>query len=388
MNKINLYDKANLFNILMVVLMSGTAFFTLLNDKICLVILAIGTLAVLYFKKYISKYNIIVFCMLSILILLNSLINISNHISIVKLGSLLLKLFCTMIICSNIDKKTFKRFYINIIEVMCIISLICFSLSYIIQFKQFPLYRYQIISGQYFMFSFYHTWGWQTAFNRNAGMFWEPGAFEIYINIALIFLLDNNSIEKKDIFKVVLFIITIITTKSTTGYLVLLLVLIYMIAINLRKIIKEKDKKITYAVIAIVLFSCCLIYLNKNVIINKISGSNASYNIRMRDLYVTSSLISNKPLVGYGYYSEKYINLLAHYNIINNSNGLLYFCGMFGLIILVIFFILMNKNFKNILDKFSPILFMAIIIIMYLSEYVILMPFFMLFLYKFNENEQ
>ena len=377
--------KLNFFIILVIVLASGTVYFTLFNSFSILIMLLIGTLSTLLIKKHISKYNFMVFYFISFLILINSIININNDISISSLFSLLIKLFCAMIICSNINKETFKKNYIFIIEVMCIISLVCFSLSFIIPFDRFPLSRYESVSGFSFMFSPYHTWGWESAFNRNAGMFWEPGAFEIYINVALVFLLDLKRMQSKDIYKILLFIITIITTKSTTGYIVLLMIMVYIIVISLKSFRSKRSWKIIFFGYAFIIATCYMVYLNQSVILNKFTDNNISYNIRKTDYKQTMELITSRPLVGFGYISGRYKSELSDYNIYNNSNGLLYFCGMFGVIIMALFFTLMYINFKNLLDKFNPKVFFTIIMIMNLSEYVILMPFFLLFLYKFKE---
>ncbi len=54
---------------------------------------------------------------------------------------------------------------------------------------------------------------------RNTGLFWEPGAFQIYIVIA--FLLDLLRCEKPNLKRLIVYSITILTTFSTTGILCL-----------------------------------------------------------------------------------------------------------------------------------------------------------------------
>jgi len=59
---------------------------------------------------------------------------------------------------------------------------------------------------------------------RNAGFSWEPGAFSCFLIVALLLnlILNNLKFEKKSY----LFIIAIITTLSTTGYLALMILLL------------------------------------------------------------------------------------------------------------------------------------------------------------------
>ena len=116
--------------------------------------------------------------------------------------------------------------YVNIIYFLSIVSLFFYILFF------FPSITNQLVSHAFrkFLFSV-DMQSYEVipnyiiiAFNsyeelRNSGPFWEPGAFSVFINIALILniLVKNKIVEKKN----VLFIITIITTLSTAGFLAL-----------------------------------------------------------------------------------------------------------------------------------------------------------------------
>lgn len=62
---------------------------------------------------------------------------------------------------------------------------------------------------------------------RNAGICWEPGCYQAFLNIALLFLLDGWKYrEIEPSFKQLLvLIITIITTGSTTGLILFAIIL-------------------------------------------------------------------------------------------------------------------------------------------------------------------
>jgi hypothetical protein len=62
---------------------------------------------------------------------------------------------------------------------------------------------------------------------RNAGLFWEPGAFAGYISLALIFLgLEREKYERRlYISRFLVLTITLLTTVSTMGYLIMPIVL-------------------------------------------------------------------------------------------------------------------------------------------------------------------
>ncbi|MEA4964569.1 MAG: O-antigen ligase family protein [Oscillospiraceae bacterium] len=60
--------------------------------------------------------------------------------------------------------------------------------------------------------------------NRNYGLFWEPGAFQTYLTLALLVELFQNKMQS--VFKVIVLCLALITTFSTAGYLVLALILL------------------------------------------------------------------------------------------------------------------------------------------------------------------
>ena len=68
--------------------------------------------------------------------------------------------------------------------------------------------------------------------HRNAGIFWEPGILQSYLNI-LFFL--EASIFKSNKKLLFLIIIAIISTYSTTGLFLLIIQIIYFIQKNYKK---------------------------------------------------------------------------------------------------------------------------------------------------------
>lgn len=66
--------------------------------------------------------------------------------------------------------------------------------------------------------------------HQNAGFTWEPGAYGCFLNVGLLFyfILNKYKFDKK----VIVFIVAIITTFSTTGYLVLMINLLLYYRVN------------------------------------------------------------------------------------------------------------------------------------------------------------
>ena len=97
--------------------------------------------------------------------------------------------------------------------------------------------------------------------SRNSGPFWEPGVFGIFINISIFFKLF---LEKAKLNRALLEIASVLTTFSTTNYLILFLLLTFYFAMSSKHIIR-----LIYLVGSITLFM--VIVLNTDFLYNKIS---------------------------------------------------------------------------------------------------------------------
>lgn len=111
----------------------------------------------------------------------------------------------------------FERSFLRIMKIVCAFAFVSYCL-----FVLFP--------GLHRVFSFlrcksatnFIICAISTKHARNMGMFWEPGALQTFTNLAL--LLEMSK-EKVDIKAVVLYVLTIVTTYSTTGYIATLFIL-------------------------------------------------------------------------------------------------------------------------------------------------------------------
>ena len=91
-----------------------------------------------------------------------------------------------------------------------------------------------LVSKTLIFFTYHHGHGYEIVGEyRNCGAFWEPGMFAIFLNIAL---LINLLINKTALFslKNIVIIIAEITTFSTTGFIVLFLIIISSLILNKR----------------------------------------------------------------------------------------------------------------------------------------------------------
>ena len=130
--------------------------------------------------------------------------------------SKILMMYAGFILSRNVPFVLFREKYLRIIYIICIVSLVCWACGLF----GIAIWNFLPSSGEgQYRTLFFHAFDMfkGTISERNNGPFWEPGVFQIYINIACILLLfDNQKINKKVL---AVYLLTLLTTISTTGYI-------------------------------------------------------------------------------------------------------------------------------------------------------------------------
>ena len=161
----------------------------------------------------------------------------------------------TVFICG----KSFARYFSSIICIYAIISLVCFLLCSIGIGVPYIAITDTNIDGGIVMrvYNFYYTQLGNPAAGltysaRNCGPFWEPGAFQGFLNLSLFFELTMKQFRDKFWkIRVIILIVTIVTTFSTGGYVVLFAILLYYFSY---------DKKINSVVKILFTIGCLSIF--------------------------------------------------------------------------------------------------------------------------------
>ncbi len=149
---------------------------------------------------------------------------------------------------TNTDQKLFIKYFSDIMFFLAIFSLVTHIISTafpsVVELLPTVVRGGGVLGYRNAIFSIIYT---SYSVNRNFGIFWEPGAFSIFLNIALLFELFHN---KPNVKRIVIFSITIITTLSTLG--VISMALLYMA--SLFKNSSKANKKIKVIVSVLLLF--------------------------------------------------------------------------------------------------------------------------------------
>ena len=228
---------------------------------------------------------------------------------------------------------------------------------------------------------------------RNAGMFWEAGILQGYLN--LLFFLEI-SIYKRNRKLLVLIILTILTTYSTTGIFLIILQIVYFT-------FKENNNKFKVLLLIVPLYF--LFNANMN---EKIYGEGeSSFQKRLFDLTQPFFIAIANPLTGVGLDLDRfqevregfYINsdLNSSLNQIGieqkvettskgSTNSVMYMLAGMGFPIALLFIYMFTKQHIITNDR---LMWFTLTFVFVLSEPLIFRPFFLIFIvsgfmYTFN----
>lgn len=208
-------------------------------------------LLLVYVLLYRIKVNLKAIILVLITVLFVTITNLlKGFTDTIVYSHLLVNLFTSGLIVSCISYSKFSKYFSNIIYLVSFVSLIVYLLTTLglnID-KLFPvLTNSQGVSCHFLGLTVSSVFSTN---NRIQGIFWEPGAFQVMIIIAMI--IDNYSdfTNKKLLQRYLIYILAIIFTYSTTGYISLLLVCILFML-----------HRTKYSILPIVVFCLFLIFL-------------------------------------------------------------------------------------------------------------------------------
>ncbi|KPU43715.1 hypothetical protein OXPF_31570 [Oxobacter pfennigii] len=372
--------------VIYVLFCNGTVFLGVLyGNMISVIIFPVFILAAIH-RKRIIKQNFARFSILAILFILSQIINAYNEINWVHVILLLEKMAVVAIAQGFLSHKQFIKVFVNCLCMISLISIITYFL-YIYQPNILqPFIMYKLVNNTIYVMTYWHTIGWGIAFNRNAGPFWEPGMFACYLIIGLFFLLFIDEIFSSKYKKVVsvIFIMTILTTKSAMGYLTLTFMMIaYIFKYH---DVSKRFFFMKYVFTLFILFICIML-TNTPIIQDKFFSDNSSIQARTLDLYGGISIILKNPFFGVGYKSALSEQLEIELGTGGSSNGLIQ--GIYrggGLFFTVLLFFYYCGCKQLLSKKFEAVILYIILLMLMASQPIQFFSIILLFAYKFSDE--
>ncbi|TSJ40983.1 hypothetical protein FO440_14715 [Mucilaginibacter corticis] len=274
--------------------------------------------------------------------------------TIIKLFLILLFSFTVV----NILKSRFIPVFLYTMYVICIISFVFTVLCYIpgvgrglynLAAALFPLQKdfknystptlivYTFLP-EFFTGAFKYT--------RNAGIFWESGAFAVYLNIALYLKYYTKNIQTfSDLFdrQSTVFIIAMCSAASTMGILAMVLVITFY-CFRLKSNVKYIGLFliVTVSALAFTSFDFLGSKIEKQL---SVSGeSNNRFGSALMDL----KDIEERPILGWSRRIEVLFGTTVSSSRTHRPNGLTNFIRNYGLLYFLVYFFLVYQSFKAI----------------------------------------
>lgn len=340
--------------------------------------------------KIITTRCYIPFVLLSIFFLLSYIFNGENIRNCI---ALLFSFLVSALICSKVSFRDFRNSYIYI---MLVIS--SFSLVFYVIYSIFPFFdninQVTLSYGKTFSNFYIYISDTTESFKRNQSLFWEPGAFQAYLNIAIAFELFSKSPNFK---RLNIFLLALITTFSTTGYIALL-ILIFAYAMFSNKVPNGKWLKVILIVFIIAFILVVIKFAShpSNPFMKIVhfyneqewdgSGDITSASVRFFAIVLPIQAFLEKPLFGYGYNGLTQYTLLFTngMNTCTMINWFAIYGVFFGLMMFYGYYKLTSNICNNSLAR--KILFVFFFIVMMSENFAANAFFFLLCLYGYSNK--
>lgn len=329
-----------------------------------------------------SKRNFNIAAVMVCIMLSNCLLYFWDAPNIAGYISYILRLISAMLICDSMPFDEYKKWFIGLITAIAAIGL----LVYVQNFAAGAVDETTVLY-------LFHT----TMINRtlrNAGIFWEPGAYQMFLNLSLLFVLEKNNFslgftnknKRRTLVICIILIVSIITTYSTIGYINLLVVMAIWYIKN------NKEMSSTLRILAIVPSTIIVAYVAYNfiqsdIIVGKFDGGGnvGSTETRISDMMASFEIIRRYPL-GMGHGTITWYSVLFSYGVTNNSSGLLSAVCSMGIIFGAYFVYRIVKFARKQCAGFW-IPFLIIVLISGFTENFYFYPVYFVFLYWFKSED-
>lgn len=308
-----------------------------------LVTFSIGIIFLINIKKIrINRNNlilIIVFYIFSIIFIIN---NFNNFIKAVLFLLILFNFGIYQISITPSNNYSLMGKIINITVVFAIVSIVFWIFGSMLQILEpnttIVVTRNKIAQNIHGYYNLYYesqienTFGFK--FYRNCGIFYEAPKYALLLSIAL---MGEVFLNKKNInFKSIILIITIISTFSLTGIILVVLVLFFNF------IISKSNSKIYNNMKLILIFSLIIIiFIGVEGLLNIKSTTN-SYSDRLDDYVAGYKAWKLNPIIGNGYLNMDIIRENMSYfrkKNIGFSNSIFRVLAQGGIVLISIYII-------------------------------------------------
>ena len=292
-------------------------------------------------------------------------------------------------ILSKLTLEIIAKRLLQVVGVLSFISIIVYVFYYI------GIFSAVTMTSSYtdYMVCLYHCVGWAEPFDRLAGIYWEPGAYQIVLNITLFINIAYYSqfrrlFSKKTSFYTLSVISAIILTQSTTGYITFFIILLWAM-IKYKYFIIKGNLLVLVFTFSILSVIGTLLYTSDAIqtkIAQSESSGRSSYTVRLADNLGLIQMISERPLFGWSVGSTSFEERAFSLDNETSSNGDLYFMAIFGVPFYL--FIIRRCYYHTKYMGWPPMLSVFFFIFFNIAECFLYYPLVFLFLIDFVDSKR
>ncbi len=370
----------------LVVMISGNPAFVFISKQVDLSIIVVGLFVTMLVRKTLPTKKLLIVCCVFLLIFFCQSIRDGSLLLFTELG-FLVALFIAYAMQSLV--KDFPKQFVNVMFHLGVLSLVFYIPAQIggvvdVDFKSwFQWLRADL--GDYYFHIFVHNFRIPSSLYatnqewRNAGVFWEPGAFSGYLLLALVFLsLSRGSFSQSQFrTRFILLSSCLATTFSTSGYLIF--PFIYF-AFFIPSTVASRVGKSSLLILSLLIFTASIPFLSKLPFLQeKIQAEIASslnrdgnYGLsRIGGFIFDFDFIKEKPLVGWGpdptiRVNHSSVNEEVFYG---QGNGLTGFTVKFGIIGMFLYFWMLFRAVSSITkSRYKSYMFVLFVALLLANE--------------------
>lgn len=331
-------SRASLFDAVLVflaILLSKSLYFELFFNNTILIPFFISSFALIIISNKINVRLVLFFFIFVFVVLIN------NEVRMFSFVSLIMRLWIAIFLVSYLSFEKFAKIFTDLVLVVGVVSLLTFP---IIFFDiDSPLPDFVATDGRYlrnFIFFGVSENFIEYKIYRNSGLWWEPGAFQIFVMLGFFFSIINKEVSKSKYF---LFLVVIFSTQSTAGIFLFFFLSIYLIF---------QKASLLQINILLLFFVFSLVFILVPEIDDKFNGDGFhSASSRVSDVLISFELLMDNLWFGYGYgnqievaipFGEKLLGYDNYHSLSKptGSDGLTMFIsqvGIFGVLLILPF---------------------------------------------------
>ena len=358
------------------------------GDMLLFAFLCLAFLVFLLRKEGFHRFYFFIFFTFLVLVVLQGLR--FNYLPYSTMFGMLIKISAGYFVIATVKEK-FTNYYVNIICVLSVLSFLFFiplffSMSFESIFRSIAVTAVNDGQGRGSLILYHLNFDRPEGLYRNCGPFWEPAAFGGYLLIAFMFnLARTNTIKDK---RSIILLITLISTFSTTVFIVLGMVMFFYIFLN---------QKLAVKLILVPMFTIGFVVAFYQVeflhdkIMEEIEKGDKQEEMRVRasengstgHSRLSSAIADYKdfikyPIIGRGLYETTFFDPT---DFKARHNGVSKVIAQFGIIGSLIYFMAMFRSFKKLvlysrLHAMMRYVFFGVIIMIGIAEVYFAQPFF------------